>query len=681
MTHAFPLGLEKSDPTEVWQSPHNSLRLHKVALMTWLFLTAYLVVPAYSYWRMRSVSWLVIATAVSLGVFGSFLSFIHDRGLSTTQLQLQLTLLVALVSVLVVTFIWPSRAFTRGFKRQFLTVWLPLLLSALILFVITTFLTEEIAFLRPVGYLIGHSDAEDNAKWLDFASQWASGGVIDQALPLGGPLQLVMTFVGTVMAAASLVLFGGINQVAVAANTVVFGQFLLAISAPLVLAPLAEARFKGRSIPAPFMWLGALVTTIAALVVINNGHLTLQFAFLAIALWSAVYLSNIEIPRAKLCASLAAAAAITVWVPLNGLAIVILVGWLVVFVHGAISNRPRRFDWWGFGLWALVTIGIVQPIVSSVNFVLGTNFLLTSGRVGGATVTAGSFPQIPTDLSLDDSGLFAASGGTESVGVLLGVLAVVSVISAAVFLKAHSSGNNRDLYVRFIPLGSAAFFALAIYLLDFWVTGSGPNYGSQKFTFLVVVVALSSTLPLALMTLDPTARNKMSPVRWIGLIGVIILLTLDSILPRAIANIRPENWSPPIPFNNTSGGYWWPAEVNGTADQPIANNPVACVYLPKGADFPSAIVPSGLSDAQRVYSCTRQLAGLSGVDTAAQPLVDWLRKEWFNNRSEWEQEYTGLTQMPTAVLDRPVILLDEGSNVIGLESLASLLSRYKPASF
>jgi len=32
--------------------------------------------------------------------------------------------------------------------------------------------------------------------------------------------------------------------------------------------------------------------------------------------------------------------------------------------------------------------------------------------------------------------------------------------------------------------------------------------------------------------------------------------------------------------------------------------------------------------------------------------------------------------MPDEVLDRPMILLDDGSNVIGLESVRSLLNRY-----
>jgi hypothetical protein len=87
-------------------------------------------------------------------------------------------------------------------------------------------------------------------------------------------------------------------------------------------------------------------------------------------------------------------------------------------------------------------------------------------------------------------------------------------------------------------------------------------------------------------------------------------------------------------------------------------------------------VPSGLSDAQRVYSCTRQLSGLAGADNSAQPLVDWIRREWLTNTPAWTDVYDGLAAMPPDVLAKPVILLDDGSNVIGLESVQSLLQRF-----
>ncbi len=650
------------------------------------FLAAYLALPAVAYWRMRSISWLVIAVAGAFGVFGALINFGHDRGHLFTQVELQWVLLLSLVCVVAVTFLWPlkSTGFTQmAFKRQFLTIWLPFLVLILLFFYLTTFMTEEPGFLRPVGYLIGHGEAEDNAKWLDFTAQWASGSGITQGVPLGGPLQLALTFIGTIMAVVSQFVFGGINQVAVAANTVVYGEFLMAAFAPFLLAPLAEARFNGRRIPVPLIWLGALVTAAAALVVINHGHLTLQFTFLMVGLWSAVFLAGLNVPRARLIVSLAAAASLTVWLPLNGVAVVILLGWLVYLVRDLLRRGIRSFDWISFGLWSIVTIGIFQPIVSSLNYVFGTHFLFSmppvAGSVAGGVSTAVSIPQITVFTGLADSGLFLASGGTEQAGPILALLAAVAVLSAGIYLSQIKSKIPTAVYRRFIPLGVMAFFAITIYTLDFWVTGTGPNYGSQKFTFLVVIVALSTTLPIALMLLDPAAKSRMSALRWIGVASVLLLLSVDSMLPRAVANVRPENWSPPIPFNNTSGSYWWPAEVNGTANQSIATNPVACVYLPPGASAPSAIVPSGLSDAQRVYACTRQLAGLSGSDTSARPIVDWLRREWFTNTPAWSEVYAGLASLPPEVLAKPVILLDEGSNVIGLDTMQALLDSYRPA--
>jgi hypothetical protein len=177
------------------------------------------------------------------------------------------------------------------------------------------------------------------------------------------------------------------------------------------------------------------------------------------------------------------------------------------------------------------------------------------------------------------------------------------------------------------------------------------------------------------MVIDPAATG-MTVARWAAVALVAYLLVVDTIVPRALAASRPDQWSPPIPFDNSSGSYWWPADVNGEAVQPIARNPVACVYLPAGATAPSALLASQLSDAQRVYNCSRIIAGLAGADTTAQPIVDWLRREWLTNTPAWSNEYPNMAGMPDSVLDKPVILLDDGSNVIGLETMRSLLARF-----
>ena len=656
------------------------------------FFAAYVVLPILAFVRARSLAWVTIAIAGSIGVFGSVISFAIDRGHSWTRLELQWTLLIALLAVAVIAWIWPFKG-AVSIRRQVLAILVPVALLLVLFFIITTFWTDGLAFLKPVGYLMGHATAEDNAKWLDFTSQFASGEQIKQGVPMGGPLELMLTFIGTLMGVISYFVLGGYNQVAVAANTVVYGEFILVALAPLALAPLAEAKLRpafGANpadaprepvlIPWPFIWIAALVISTVSLVVTGYGHLTFQFTLIIAGLWSATFLALSSVPRARLITSLAAAAAMTVWLPLNVVAVVVVITWLAVMVSRAFRFGPRSFDAIGFVLLAIVTIGVFQPIYSSFVFLFSgsqsASGVLGGGSGGGVSAQA-SLPAIgPIQLGLGDSTLFAAGGGTDQTGPIFALLAIAVVLSAAVVISRQRAAIRTSAIRRFIPLGIFIFFALAIYTLDFWSTGSGPHYGSMKFTFLTATLALATCLPIGLMLIEPQALGVMTAPRWIAVGGILLLLMIDSVLPRAMALARPQQWSPPIPFNNTSGSYWWPAEVNGTADQPIAASPVACVYLPQGATVPSAILASALSDPQRVYSCTRLLAGLAGEDYEALALVEWLRREWLSNTPAWSPVYEALAGMPDSVQDRPVILLDDGSNVIGVESVRSLLARF-----
>ena len=644
-------------------------------------LVMYLGLLGLAYWRARSLAWLVVSLAGAGAAAGALISFSVDRGYDFTRLELQWVLLATFLVVALAAWV-PRLGFGSASSRRhgntpserspwgLLAIILPVILLLAFVVLMTTQWTEQPAFIRPVSFLIGHGVAEDNAEWLDYAAQWATGNPISKAVPMGGPLQLVMTFIGTVMVVVSNALWGGLNEVAVATNTVVYSEFAMAVLVIFALAPFAEARLRNVRLPAPLVWSGALVLASAALVVINFGHLTLQYTLLVCALWSATFLSGLQVRRARLLASLAVIAAMTVWFPLAGVALVTGLVWLVVLVGRAVRAGWRSLDVPGLVLLGVVGLGTVGPIVSGLLY--GLNLTAPVVAMGGslrgvsARVAAG----------LQDSPLFTASGGTESASVILAVLAAVSVLAAAGFLAPIAGPLRSSLVRRFAPLILLGVFAAGIYALDFWATGGGPNYGSQKITFMLVVVALATAGPIALASLDSQSSGRTTQVQWIGLGVVALLLMVDSILPRAVAMLRPQQWSPPIPFNNTSGSYWYPADVRDTADQPIAGNPVACVYLPPGAIVPSAIVPSGLSDAQRVYNCTRLLAGLSGVDRDAQPIVEWIRREWLTNTTAWSPAYPVLSEMPDSVKARNIILLDEGSNVIGLESVQSLLDRF-----
>ena len=646
--------------------------------MNALLLGLYVGLPALAWLRTRSLAWVVVAVAGSGAVFGAGINFAIDRGWDFTRVELQI--LVVIMLALVAVAAWFTRF--RGDQRvrsQAFRVWLPILVLVAIFLIITMRWTEEFAFLRPVSFLIGHGVAEDNAKWLDFTAQWASGSGIEQPVPMGGPLQLYMTFVGTLMSVISQVALGGVNEVAVAANAVIYGEFMLVMLMPLVFATLAEARFadkpafgqeheRGR-IPTAALWLGMVTLSALALVVMAYGHLTLQFTFLAGGLWAATFLAASRVPRARLLTSLAAAASMTVWLPLNVIAIIIVTSWVVVYVVRLVRLGARALDWRGVALLGLVSLGVFQPVYSSMYYLV----FASAGTSMGPLALGGG---IPTGVpQLADSILFAATGGTEQAGPILVMAALASTIAAYLVVTWQPTRRRMEPYVRFAPLGAFTGIAISIFLLDLWATGDGPHYGSMKFSFMTAGLALAVTLPVALLAVDGRRVGVMTAGRWIGLFGVLMLLSVDSVLPRAVAQARPSMWSPPIPFSNPAS-YWWPAEVNGTGVQPISASPVACVYLPEGSPVPTAIVPSGLSDPQRVYACTRQLAGLAGLDAEAQPLVDWLRREWFSNTPAWSPVYDVFATLPDEVLDRPVILLDDGSNVKGIESLRSLLARY-----
>jgi len=624
------------------------------------------------------MAWTVISTAVSISVFGLVANFIESNVSALNWTQLQWVALVAFAAPVAAAFATHPKQ-EAPMRRQLLAIAVPVLALSALFAIVTTWWTQVPAYLSPVGFLMGHATAEDNAKWLDFAAFLASGGPIEQSVPMGGPLQLFLVVMATFMAVVSQVTLGGVNEVMVAANTVIYGQFALIVLAPLALAPLAEAKIRrptGESdrgrvrIPWPLIWVGSLILVAAVLMLTAYGHLTLQWTMLIAVLWVSAYLVQSRVPRAKLWTSLAVVAGMTVWFPLVAVSIVLLFGWLVVLIVRVGSAGRRTSDWLALGVVAVVAIGLLEPVRSAIVFVFGIVPAVSVGGFGGIG-GVGSSVGIPVWSGLTDSELFAAGGGTEVTTPLLMVLAGLGALAASAVVTKQ--GTDRG-YVRLIPLLLLAGFALTLNVVDQWATGGAPNYGSQKFTFMAVIVIAAATLPVGLMLLDARARG-MTPTRWVGVGVVIIALVVDPLLVRSVAAARPEQWSPPIPFDNPRS-YWWPAEVNGEPNQPIAENPIGCVYLPAGAKAPSGILESGLSDPQRVYSCTRLLAGLASEDQGAQPMVDWLRREWLTNTRAWTGVYGYLAGMPDSVLDRPVILLDDGSNVTGLETMRSLLARY-----
>ena len=80
--------------------------------------------------------------------------------------------------------------------------------------------------------------------------------------------------------------------------------------------------------------------------------------------------------------------------------------------------------WVVVGLWVVVAIGLWEPIRSSLTFVVDSA-PTASGILGGARGIAASVA-----AGLGDSTLFAASGGTDTTGPILAILAVFAALGA-----------------------------------------------------------------------------------------------------------------------------------------------------------------------------------------------------------------------------------------------------------
>ena len=641
-----------------------------------IFLIAFLAVPIAAFVLARSLTFVVVGLTAAVAFVGAFINFTLDRGHRWDFVSLQVAVLVAFLLILAAAFFYRrrlDRSSAVPFSRQMIAVIAPFLVGLGFLIMSRLWAAPTSGLYTGVGFLLVRQGAEDNAKWLDFAAQAATGNPIEQAVPLGGPLQLIMVMMATLLAVVSQLSFGGINQVFVAANTVIYLEFVLVMLVPFIFAPIAEARFRISSgdkargfIPAPLIWIGAFVMMTASLAVSGLGHLTLEFTFLVLGIWASVFIVGSKIPHVYVLTTLSVAIASLVWFPLTVIAVPMIIGMAVYLVlKSARARSLAKLPLVPIGLLVLTLVLMWTSLVSVLLYMADIPTAADApGSGGGGVRTAVS------SLPIRGLQLLTSQGGTEIIKPTLGLLALASAVLGALYVSRQRGSRTKSAqFVAFIPLFLVVAFGLSVSTLGTWFAGSGTAYGGLKSTFAASILVLSITLPLAIMQLDHK-RVGMTLVRVAAIVGVIYMLTIDTILPRAITYMSPSQW----PANTGDNrGYWWPAEVRNTPDQSILANPIGCVYYPQGSE-----APTGLPNGQTTYSCTRLLTGLSGEDTGAQQVVDWLRREWLTNTPAWTAVWPGFITMAPEVLDKQLILLDNDNKVIGLETIRTFLDRIRP---
>lgn len=632
------------------------------------FVVAFTALPLATLLVTRSVTWTSVALIFGFGIAGNAVQSSIALGMAWDVRGLQWLAVAVLVVVLAVGAIW-GRSGNR-LRRQWVVIVLPMVLLGLFLIAMRLMAPGGPGALTAVGYFINHPLAEDNAKWLNLSAQLADGRTIAFNGYAGGPLLLMMSMMAALISVLSQWLLGGVNEVAVAANTVLGMQFLLIAFLPAAFAPFAEQRVAlgGRRffIPAPLVWAGMLVLLVASSVITSYGHLSLQFVLIVLVLWSLVFLLRSP-GRSRLLMTLAIATAASVWLPFNVLGLLLL----VVAVVWAVRSR----DWLGLGAVALTALAVWDALISSTLYLFGINLGVSSEAVGdvadsaaGASVTGGGVVALPEQVRTASS-LFIAPGGVEQVEPILALLAAAALVFVVWLHDTDRFGRRWSRAVPFVPVIAMAAYLVAIQVGDAITTGSAPHYGGHKLGFALTIMVLASMLPVALAGLGDEA-GQMTMLRWFAIGGVVILLTLDTILPRAISALSPMLW-PKV--DSAAPQYWSAAEVKPTGSQPLSSLPVACLIAP-----PESSVPTALPKGQESYACTRLLLGLNGLEGKGGLLPVWLQTDWMSNQQTWDDFHAGLVDSSGDMRNRMVILMDADGQVVGLTPFGQLLDRYRP---
>ena len=631
-----------------------------------LFVALFLGLPIAVFALTRSLTWTAVGLAFGFGIAGNAVQSLIALGMDWNVRGLQVLVVAVMTAVAIVAGIW--RRGHGGVRSQVLAILFPALAIGAFLILMRLLAAGAPGPLTAVGYLVNHPQAEDNAKWLHLASQLADGRAIEFSGYAGGPLLLIMSMMAALISVLSMIMLGGVNEVAVAVNTVVGTQFLLLALVPFALAPFAERRLRlrgevQRSFAAPTIWVSALVLFVASSVVTSFGHLSLQFVLLVLALWSSVFLLRVS-DRARLLMTLVVVCTASVWIPFNLLGLALLATCMIWVV--------RSRDWVGMVAVIATAAAVWDALISSTLYLLGFHVGSDGAQAVGQSTEAGeSTLQSALDAqAVTARSLFTAPGGVEQVQPLLAGLALVSVLFA-VWLLSGTRATGLRRYGRFGPIVVMGTYLVVISAGDAVVTGAAPHYGGHKLAFAFTIMALVSTLPIAIMGLDRKFVT-MTPTRWFAVGGVVIVLLLDTILPRAVSALSPVLWAT---VDADDPDHWSVAEVRPVADQPISSLPIACAFSP-----PESSVPTALPLGQQAYNCTRMLLGMTGLEGEATVLVDWLRTDWLSNEAHWDDFYPWLVQGTQQLSGRTVILMNDTGGVAGLTTLGALLERYAPVS-
>jgi hypothetical protein len=157
-----------------------------------VFAVLFLALPVIALVLLRSASAFILLMAGAVGLSGVLMQFVSLTFNPLNYRQTQIWFLVTLIVVIAGAFVVRGRVTMRLRLGSLLVI-----VGSSGVLALTFIITRLLAPGNPgpltgVGYLIERKSAEDNAKWLNTASQLATGTPIDPRTSVGGPLVLLL---------------------------------------------------------------------------------------------------------------------------------------------------------------------------------------------------------------------------------------------------------------------------------------------------------------------------------------------------------------------------------------------------------------------------------------------------------------------------------------------------------
>ncbi len=504
--------------------------------------------------------------------------------------------MVSFVAVATVIVVLSPRA--RRFGRADIVVFS--VAAGTMLFLIVNRVLASTNVFSPLASLAWLGSGEDNAKWINFASQLATGSPVSVAGGNSG-IEAIIVVIGVAFAhVTSQVVLGGDNQVAATALGVVFSHGIVIVLAPLATSPflyrrslrepnLGSARSHARG------YVIATIVVIAGLLLdVSFGHLTVEtvavVAIYAMGLSLHVGKSNrIWLVVVFLLSSLG-----SIWLPLNYFSLsVAFAGVALPFVIRR-SLSPGEFRW-------TVALVALNAAMTLYNELPDLGYLSSQSSPSGIPVQS----------------LVVAEGGTPVTDWALILVAVASLTTVAFAVasarktRVSQTAGNQLKILSVAPVALFVAFCLAIVYYDSWATGSGAHYGSRKIIFLLCLVLIGLCLPPA-MDFWAHRSSAPSPAHTALLLVVLFVFSLTGFIPRAVGVASPAAW----PQAQLDG--WRAAiEVADAPTQPVADMPVGCVFRDAG----------GFTGGGDAYFCTRQLIAVKGLEQVGSTLLDAIAQE------------------------------------------------------